>query len=189
MRIEIDHDLGTFFSDHAFGKASSLRVRAIWLPNNSPIRESADNHAVGCSAKSFNAIPDFPIRSFAKGLHNFNHSVLVQNTSDIVSDGRSCLTFANRPKIAEKRQSQFAADSCECITVEEEKRSPLVKMPQLVESLRERQRLVLEIFPAFRARDSSFRVKSMLCSTLARSLVDADDRLPVPVFEKLGSGL
>ena len=54
----------------------------------------------------------------------------------------------------------------------------------------EAQRLESERFPVRRARRSSFRVKAMLCSTsLARSLVDADDSVPVPVFEKLGSGL
>ena len=47
-----------------------------------------------------------------------------------------------------------------------------------------------EDFPLSRARCSSFRVKSVARSTsFARSSIEADDRLPVPVFEKSGSDL
>jgi hypothetical protein len=59
-----------------------------------------------------------------------------------------------------------------------------------IQSFGERQDLRAECFPFLRARFSSFRINSVLCSSsLARSSVDADDRLPVPVFEKSGSGL
>ena len=65
-----------------------------------------------------------------------------------------------------------------------------MKIPQLVVDFGKGQVLVPDFLPAFRTRCSSFRVSSMLCSTsCARSLVDAGDRLPVPVFEKSGSGL
>ena len=65
-----------------------------------------------------------------------------------------------------------------------------MKMPQLIEEFCQAQRFALDFFPFLRARDSSFRVNAMLCATsFARSLVDADDRVPTPVFEKFGSGL
>ena len=61
---------------------------------------------------------------------------------------------------------------------------------EVVERFSERQGLEAEGFPLCCARCSSFRVNSMLCSTsFARSSVDADDRLPTPVFDKSGSGL
>ena len=65
-----------------------------------------------------------------------------------------------------------------------------VGLPDDATVLDQRQRLGAETFPFRRARFSSLRVSSMLCFTsFARSTVDADDRLPVPVLEKLGSGL
>ena len=45
-------------------------------------------------------------------------------------------------------------------------------------------------FPLALARSNSLRVKAVLrSSSLARSSVDVGDRLPVPVFDKSGSGL
>ncbi len=50
--------------------------------------------------------------------------------------------------------------------------------------------LDLILVPARLARWTSFRAKAVLRRTsFAHSLVDADDRLPVPVLEKSGSGL
>jgi hypothetical protein len=74
--------------------------------------------------------------------------------------------------------------------VEEKERSTAMKPAQTIQCFDEGQDLWSERFPVLRARASSFRVNSMLCSTsLARSSVHADDRLPVPVFDKSGSGL
>ncbi len=64
--------------------------------------------------------------------------------------------FSNRREVAEKGESQFAANCGKCVAVKEEKRSPLMKLPQLIEKLGETQRLALDFLPVFRARDSSF---------------------------------
>ncbi len=61
---------------------------------------------------------------------------------------------------------------------------------QEVEGVPDGDGLVPLGFPLCRARCSSFRVNSMLRSaSFARSSIDADDRLPVPVLDKRGSGL
>jgi hypothetical protein len=75
-------------------------------------------------------------------------------------------------------------------SIEEKKRGAAMLLFQVVERVEKSQGERSLRFPAFRARLMRFRVKSMLCSTsFARSPVDADDRLPTPVFDKSGSGL
>jgi hypothetical protein len=86
--------------------------------------------------------------------------------------------------------SPGAADFRKGVAVEEKERGFPVKGAKAIKGLAQRQGLAAERFPLCRARCSSFRVNSMLCATsLARSSVDADDSVPVPVFEKFGSGL
>jgi hypothetical protein len=65
-----------------------------------------------------------------------------------------------------------------------------VEGPKRIERFSKCQFPVPTAFPFCRARFSSFRIKAVLCLTsCARSLVDADDRLPTSVLEKRGSGL
>jgi hypothetical protein len=54
----------------------------------------------------------------------------------------------------------------------------------------EREDLPLFFFPLFAARFLSLSIKAVLrASSCARSSIEADDKLPTPVFEKSGSGL
>ena len=100
------------------------------------------------------------------------------------------LAFARRWKIAEQSEGEFAADGCKGVAVKEKKRRLTVTLLQEFERLLEGNYFAARRFPFRFARRSSFLVKAMLCSTsLARSSIDADDRLPVPVFDKRGSGL
>jgi len=123
-------------------------------------------------------------------LDDLDHAFAVEHAGDVVGDGGADLAFPARRQIAEQRKGEFPADGGECVAVEEKERRPAMKGAKLIEGLGERQRLGTERFPVCRARRSSFRVNSMLCWTsLARSSVDADDSVPVPVFEKFGSGL
>ncbi len=63
-------------------------------------------------------------------------------------------------------------------------------LPQEVYGVAEREDLPLLCRPFLRARALSLSIKAVLrASSCARSSVEADDKLPIPVFEKLGSGL
>jgi hypothetical protein len=76
------------------------------------------------------------------------------------------------------------------VPVEKKERRPTVKRAQQIEGLPEGQLLCLRRFPFLAARCLSFRIKAVLrASSLARSKVEADDKLPTPVFEKSGSDL
>jgi hypothetical protein len=60
-----------------------------------------------------------------------------------------------------------------------------MKAAQLIKRFGQAQRLRPEFLLRLRARASSFRVNSMLCSTsFARSSIDADDRLPSQFLTK-----
>src|SRR5712671_1378994 len=89
-----------------------------------------------------------------------------------------------------RQGNQFGASAVHLpVAIEKQKGRLAMEAAELIEAFCERQDLELEGLPVCRARASSFRVNSMLCSTsFARSSIDADDRLPVPVLEKLGSG-
>ena len=61
---------------------------------------------------------------------------------------------------------------------------------QKVERFEQRQRLAAGFFPFGADFLVSFRIMAVLSfSSFARSLVEADDRLPTPVLDKRGSGL
>jgi hypothetical protein len=76
------------------------------------------------------------------------------------------------------------------IAVEEEERSAAMTLPQEFYGLFEREDFLLLFFPLAAARFLSLSIKAVLrASSCARSSVEADDKLPTPVFEKSGSGL
>ncbi len=63
-------------------------------------------------------------------------------------------------------------------------------LPQEVYGFGEGEDLLLLLFPLAAARCLSLAIKAVLrASSCARSSVEADDKLPTPVFEKSGSGL
>jgi len=65
-----------------------------------------------------------------------------------------------------------------------------VHLAEQPEGVGQAQDLAEVFFPAAAARWVSLRIKSVLrVTSLARSLVEEDDRLPVPVCEKSGAGL
>ena len=63
-------------------------------------------------------------------------------------------------------------------------------LPQEFYGFVERQDFPLLLFPLAAARFLSLSIKAVLrASSCARSSIEADDKVPIPVFEKLGSGL
>jgi len=78
----------------------------------------------------------------------------------------------------------------EGVAVEEKKQRAAVTPPQEFYGFVEGEGLLLLRFPLSSARFLSLSIKAVLrASSCARSSVEADDKLPTPVFEKSGSGL
>ena len=123
-------------------------------------------------------------------MHDLDHIFKWQHACDVMSDSRCDLTLPRWRQITEQSKSKFTTNCRERISVEEQERSlPVTGFKEVYRFLEGERGLAL-CFPLRFARRSSFRVNAMLCSTsFARSSIDADDRLPVPVFDKRGSGL
>jgi hypothetical protein len=84
----------------------------------------------------------------------------------------------------------LAADIGEGIAIEEKKRSAAMTLPQEIYGFGKGEDLLLFFGPFSCARFLSLSIKAVLRATsCARSSVEADDKLPTPVFEKSGSGL
>jgi hypothetical protein len=78
----------------------------------------------------------------------------------------------------------------EGVAIEEKERGAAMALPQEFYEFGEGEDLPLFFFPLAAARCLSLAIKAVLrASSCARSSIEADDKLPTPVFEKSGSGL
>ena len=105
-------------------------------------------------------------------------------------DSGSYFPIAGGWEVAEQCTAEFTTNRRKGVAIEEQKGRETMTPLQEVERFAECDNAGTLGFPFCCARRRSLRVKSVLRATsLARSSVDADDRLPVPVFDKSGSGL
>jgi hypothetical protein len=100
------------------------------------------------------------------------------------------LAPAGSGEFSKQSGDELASYVGEGIAVEEEEGGAAVAVPQEFYGLVEGEDLRLLFFPLAAARFLSLAIKAVLrASSCARSSVEADDKLPTPVFEKSGSGL
>src|SRR6266498_2516016 len=97
----------------------------------------------------------------------------------------------NQPlEFGKKVIAEGAGDVGEGVAVEEEERGAPMTGAKVVEGFAEGGFYAPPLLPLFADCRKAFRIRSMLRSTsFAHSSIVADDRLPVPVCEKSGSGL
>ncbi len=97
---------------------------------------------------------------------------------------------ASGGQLSKEGRGDLAADVREGVAVKEEKWGAAMALPQEIYGLFEGEDLRLLRRPLACARFLSLSVNAVLrASSCARSSIEADDKLPVPVFEKSGSGL
>ena len=107
-----------------------------------------------------------------------------------MGDCRHDFTAAGCGQVGEKRRNHLTAYIGEGVAIEEEKRGAAMALPQEFYSFGDGEDLLLFSRPLSCARFLSLSIKAVLrASSCARSSVEADDKLPTSVFEKLGSGL
>ena len=107
-----------------------------------------------------------------------------------MGDRRHDFAAADCGQVGEKRRDNLTAYIGEGVAVEEKERGAAVAMPQEFYGFGDGEDLLLFFRPLSCARFLSLSIKAVLrASSCARSSVEADDKLPTPVFEKLGSGL
>lgn len=177
-------------ADEAFGESDEFGATGVGFPADAAIVEDRNDGSAEGTAKRFDAVARLPVRGFAKALDDLNHAVAVEDARNVVGDGGANLAFTAGGKIGKKSKGELAANGCKSVPVEEEKGRAAMKGFKKVDEIDQRELGRALFFPLRRARACSFRVKAMLrFSSFARSSIDADDRLPVPVFDKSGSGL
>jgi hypothetical protein len=100
------------------------------------------------------------------------------------------LASASGRQVSEESRHDLAADVGKSVSVEEKKRGGTMKLAKNFYGFEQGEDLVLFCCPLSCARFLSLSIKAVLrASSCARSSIEADDKLPTPVFEKLGSGL
>ena len=143
-----------------------------------------------CSTQCFHAITRLELCGLTKAFHNVHHRFPVEHAGDVVGNGRCGLPAPARWQVCEERCDDLTGDISEGIAVEKEERGAPVAMPEKLYEFGEGEDLILLLRPLCSARFLSLSIKAVLrASSCARSSVEADDKLPTPVFEKLGSGL
>ena len=104
--------------------------------------------------------------------------------------GGDGFTPASGRQVGEDCRHNLPGDIRKSVAVEEKKRGAAVALTKELYRLAEGEDLLLPGLPFCRCRLLSLSIKAVLrASSCARSAVEADDKLPTPVFEKSGSGL
>jgi hypothetical protein len=107
-----------------------------------------------------------------------------------MGDGGHDLTPASGGQVGENRRCDLPPNVGKRVAIEEKKRGATMTVAQEFYGFREGEGLLLLFRPLARARALSLSIKAVLrASSCARSSVEADDKVPTPVFEKCGSGL
>ena len=107
-----------------------------------------------------------------------------------MGDRRHDFAAADCGQVGEKRRDNLTAYIGEGVAVEEKERGAAVAVAQEFYGFGDGEDLLLFFRPLSCARFLSLSIKAVLrASSCARSSVEADDKLPTPVFEKFGSGL
>jgi hypothetical protein len=103
---------------------------------------------------------------------------------------RHYLSPATGGQVSENGGGDLSADIGKGVAIEEKKRSLPMTAPQKFYRFVEGEDGGTLFFPLCCCRFLSLSIKAVLrASSCARSSIEADDKLPTPVFEKLGSGL
>jgi hypothetical protein len=174
----------------AFGEGEKFEGGAVGAPGDAAVFEESGDRAVGGTAQGLDAVTDGERGGLPEGIDGGNHRVAVQHAGDVVGDGGGEFAAAHRREFGKNRVADSSADVGKSVAVEKKKWSRPVEMAEGVECLEEGGIGQAEAFPMPLARSSSLRINSVLRRTsLARCSVEADDKLPTPVFEKRGSAL
>jgi hypothetical protein len=107
-----------------------------------------------------------------------------------MSNCRAGLSSACGGQLGEQGGRYLPSDVGESVAIKEKEWSPTVAVTQKLYGFGKGEDGIAFFFPFSRCRFLSLSIKAVLrASSCARSSVEADDKLPTPVFEKLGSGL
>ncbi len=160
------------------------------LPNHTAIRQDAHNRPMHRAAQGLDPVAGLEVGCFRKLVHDLGHGFVIEHASNAVGHRGHHFAAAGGGEFGEDRSHELASHVGEGVAVEEKERGAAMTMPQEFYGFVEGEDLWLLCFPLAAARFLSLSIKAVLrASSCARSSVEADDKLPTPVFEKSGSGL
>jgi hypothetical protein len=184
-----DREQWLSLADQAFRQGGEFGA-GISAPEHSPFRQHSDNRPVHGAAQGLDAVAGPEVCCLGKLIHYLGHGVVVEHASNAVGHRRHHLAPAGGGEFCKQRSDELSSYVREGVAVEEEEGGAAVAVPQEFYGLGKGDVLRLLFFPLTAARRLSLAIKAVLrASSCARSSVEADDKLPTPVFEKSGSGL
>jgi hypothetical protein len=176
--------------DQALGQGVKLGAAVVDFPDETAVFECANDRAAGGAAQGFDPVAWFQIGGLGETLDDFDHAFAVQHTGNVMGHGRHDLASTGGGEVGEKGGDDLPGNVGKGVAVEKKEGGTAMKTPQEFYELFEGEGLALLFRPLASARRLSLSIKAVLCASFcARSSVEADDKLPTPVFEELGSGL
>jgi hypothetical protein len=107
-----------------------------------------------------------------------------------MGDRRDQFAPAQAGRLSKNRGAYLARHVGKRVAVEKQEWPPPMERLEEIEKFEEGYFFSARFFPLLRARSSSLWINAVLrAASCARSSVEADNRLPTPVFDKSGSGL
>ena len=177
-------------ADQTFGQGEEFGLAAVGLPDHAAVIKQTEDSALRRTAEGLDAVARQVRSAFAKALDDFHHALPVQHAGDVVGDGGHNLTAAASGQIGEDKVNDRSSDFSKRVAVKEKEWSLPVTAPERLYGFVEGEDFGLLLALLCFSRSIALRILAVLrASSCARSSIEADDKLPTPVLEKLGSGL
>jgi hypothetical protein len=178
------------FAQQTLREGQQLGFRPVGPPGYSTVFKKSQHDTMGRAAERLDAITRAPIRRLPEGIHNVHHILSVENACDIARHGGCNLATTTSREFCEDYVGQGSTNVSKGVAVKEKERGTTVTAAKKFYRLVEGLDLLAPNFPFLSDRRMTLRILAVLrASSRARSLVEADDKVATPVFEKLGSGL
>ncbi len=165
-------------------------MSAVGFPGDAAIRMDSHDDPPGGSAKGFDTVTKTEIGCFGQGGQSSVHGFPVENARYVMGGEGGGFAPAADGKLGQENVNRAAGDFSEGVAVEEKERGAAMAFAKKPERFPEGYFPGPELFPALLDVRVSFSIMAVLsASSFARSSIEAVDKLPVPVFDKSGSGL
>jgi hypothetical protein len=142
------------------------------------------------AAQSFHLVTSLPFGGFGEGCDNSFHCFPRQDAGNVMGYRGHDFTTAPGGQVGKDGSGDLPGHVGKSVAVVEKKRGATMAVSKELYGFAEGEDFSLFFRPLACARCLSLCIKAVLrASSCARSSVEADDKVPTPVFEKFGSGL
>jgi hypothetical protein len=177
------------FTNQAFGQGGQF-CAGICAPDDATVRQDAHNRPVHGAAQGLDAVAGLEVGGLRKLIHDLRHGVVVEHAGDAMGHRRHHFAPAGGGEVRKDEVNDGSPHVGERVAVEKEEGGAAMTLPQELYGFVEGGdfRLPAPLL-CFKRCIALWILAVLRASSCARSSVEADDKLPTPVFEKSGSGL